>query len=430
MSANPKRNETSQIDFQQDTSQMNSLLAGTEAPFSNNSVNIKVSIIIPVYNTAEYLPQCLESAINQTLKEIEIIVIDDASTDNSLQIIRNYESLDDRIKVIAFAENQGNGFGRNEAIRKARGEYIMFLDSDDWADVNAGEALYTKAIEQQYDMVMCGYVWHQTHIMNNNRNKQIFLPVVNDNEPEFFRYLLQQIKGLSCMPWQYLFLTEMLVKNSVRFAEGVYFEDVIFTIKAAHYAKSRGVVKATLLNYRYRTNSITHSVSKKKICDMHTSLISVKEFLDEKKIFKKYQKEYLIRYLQHAVCLSFLDYFRLPEAERDFELDEYMSDIRKSSLLRLENLSLFRAEAQRFGEVERNTRQIYIAFHKILYNLKYHYVLFKVIFKSYYWICGLRDCGLAQLLNIRNASIDKSIALKLNMLGKGSVIIPSQFRVQ
>lgn len=71
----------------------------------------------------------------------------------------------------------------------------------------------------------------------------------------------------------------MLVKNSVRFAEWVYFEDVIFTIKATHYSKNIGVVKASLLNYRYRANSITHSVSKKKICDMRTSLISVKEFL-------------------------------------------------------------------------------------------------------------------------------------------------------
>lgn len=108
MSANPKKTETSQIDLQQDTSQVVSLQARSEAPCENNAVDVKVSIIIPVYNTAEYLPQCLESAMNQTLKEIEIIVIDDASTDNSLQIIRHYESLYDRMKVIAFAVNRGN----------------------------------------------------------------------------------------------------------------------------------------------------------------------------------------------------------------------------------------------------------------------------------------------------------------------------------
>ena len=393
-------NETDQTVYQDDVLREGVLHNNMDEPVLEKAMeaDVKVSIIIPVYNTAEYLPQCLESTINQTLKEIEIIVIDDASTDNSLQIIRHYESLDDRIKVIAFAENKGNGFGRNEAIRQANGVYIMFLDSDDWSEENAAEALYIKAMEQQYDMVMCGFVFHKTYKIDKKRNRQIVLPIVEDNESEFFRHLMQQTKGLSCMPWQYLFLSEMLSKNTVEFAEGIYFEDIIFTIKATYYAKSIGVVKAPLFNYRYRQNSITHSVSKKKICDMRASLISVKEFLDEERVFKKYQKEYLIRYLQHAVCLSFLDYFRLPKEERDFELDEYMSDIRKSSLLRLENLSLFRAEAQSFGEVERNTRQIYIAFYKILYNLKYHYVFFKVIFKSYYWICGLRDYGLAQLL--------------------------------
>ncbi len=77
----------------------------------------------------------------------------------------------------------------------------MFLDSDDWADENAAEVLYKKAKEQQYDMVMFGYAWHQKYIINENRINKILLPFVSDNEPEFFRYLIQQIKGLSCMPW-------------------------------------------------------------------------------------------------------------------------------------------------------------------------------------------------------------------------------------
>ncbi len=219
MSANPKRNETSQIDFQQDTSQMNSLLAGTEAPFSNNSVNIKVSIIIPVYNTAEYLPQCLESAINQTLKEIEIIVIDDASTDNSLQIIRHYERLDDRIKVIAFEENKGNGFGRNEAIRQANGVYIMFLDSDDWLESNAAGTMYGKAVAQLHDIVMCGYTRHLENIKKEKKNKKAYLPLLEDNDPNFFRYLIQQRKGLSCMPWQFLFSKILLLNGHYIFQE-------------------------------------------------------------------------------------------------------------------------------------------------------------------------------------------------------------------
>lgn len=100
-------NETGQTLLKPDTLPQGVPFNGSNKFTLNETADVKVSIIIPVYNTAEYLPQCLDSAINQTMKDIEIIVVDDASTDNSLQIIRHYESLDDRIKVIAFAENQG-----------------------------------------------------------------------------------------------------------------------------------------------------------------------------------------------------------------------------------------------------------------------------------------------------------------------------------
>ena len=105
----------------------------------------KVSVIIPVYNTEKYLHHCLTSAINQTLKEIEIIVINDASTDKSLTIIQKFTEKDNRIHLINFTKNKGNGIGRNTALKKAKGTYILFLDADDWFEKEAAELLYKKA---------------------------------------------------------------------------------------------------------------------------------------------------------------------------------------------------------------------------------------------------------------------------------------------
>ena len=112
---------------------------------------IKISIIIPVYNTEKYLRRCIESAINHTLKDIEIICIDDASTDNSLNILNEYATKDKRIKVIAFKTNKGVGRARNEALRIARGEFIGFIDSDDFVDEKYFEELYSYT--QDYDIV-------------------------------------------------------------------------------------------------------------------------------------------------------------------------------------------------------------------------------------------------------------------------------------
>jgi len=117
---------------------------------------IKVSIIIPVYNSELYIDRCIQSAIKQTLKEIEIICVDDASTDNSLEILKKYEKIDNRIKVIHLAENKGPSTSRNKGIDLATGEFIGFMDSDDYADNKFFENLYNHS--NDYDILIGWYV--------------------------------------------------------------------------------------------------------------------------------------------------------------------------------------------------------------------------------------------------------------------------------
>lgn len=113
----------------------------------------KVSVIIPVYNTEKFLRKCLDSVCNQTLQDIEIICINDCSTDGSLEILREYARKDNRIKLIELLENCGAAKARNIGIDIAEGEYLGFIDSDDYIDLDFYENLYAKAIETSADVV-------------------------------------------------------------------------------------------------------------------------------------------------------------------------------------------------------------------------------------------------------------------------------------
>ena len=117
----------------------------------------KVSVIIPVYNTERYLRRCLDSVCNQTLSDIEIICINDCSTDNSLDILKEYADKDKRIKIINFKENKGAAVARNTGIDIVNGEYIGFIDSDDFVDSDFYEKLYNTASENNSDIAKGEY---------------------------------------------------------------------------------------------------------------------------------------------------------------------------------------------------------------------------------------------------------------------------------
>ena len=123
----------------------------------------KISIIVPVYNVEKYLKECLDSLINQTLEDIEIICINDGSTDNSLAILEEYQKKDSRIKVFS-QRNQGVSAARNLGIEKATGEYLTFLDSDDRLELNTCEILYKETIAKNSDFLFFGLV--------NDKNKK------------------------------------------------------------------------------------------------------------------------------------------------------------------------------------------------------------------------------------------------------------------
>ena len=210
----------------------------------------KVSVIIPVYNTEKFLRKCLDSVCNQTLQDIEIICINDCSTDGSLEILREYAGKDNRIKLIELFENGGAAKARNIGIDIAHGEYIGFVDSDDFVDLDFYEKLYNKAVETGADAVK-----GKLYLYDINTNK-VYLEAwidINDsvkkNKANFYFTFTTAI-----------YKSSLIKEYNIRFLEGlIHFEDPYFTIKSALYYKILHVVDDACYFYTNNLNSVSRS---------------------------------------------------------------------------------------------------------------------------------------------------------------------------
>lgn len=218
--------------------------------------NPKVSIVVPAYNTEKYIFKCLLSLISQTLKEIEIIVVNDGSTDGTPFVIKKFSDADGRIKVI----NQSNlkqGAARNNGTKIAKGEYIGFVDSDDWVDLDYFEKLYNSAKKYDSDIALATNV----RIGNGKTKKRL-----NIEKEEFVTTLQDKIdishQAKNPCPTNKIYRREMLEKNSITWPEGVYCEDKLFTIQAIYYAN--GLVTVPEVNYYYYRNPNSTVNSKKQ----------------------------------------------------------------------------------------------------------------------------------------------------------------------
>lgn len=224
---------------------------------------IKLSIIVPVYNVAEYLERCLNSLINQTLNEIEIICVNDGSTDNSLHILEKFAGLDKRIKIIN-QKNKGLSGARNTGIKLVQGEYFGFLDSDDWVDLDYFEKLYKRAKNCNADISLGDFIRkgkfkHKIRLKLNKEEE-----FVGDNE----KFYGSQFYHFPCV-WNKIYKTSKF--NDLRFIEGIFFEDGPYTIQALHRANKVVTCCNTYLYYFVNPNSIVKTLNKKKEQDMYNS---------------------------------------------------------------------------------------------------------------------------------------------------------------
>lgn len=214
----------------------------------------KISIIVPVYNSEKYLSKCLDSLVNQTLQDIEIIIINDGSTDNSQNIIDNYiKKHPTKIKNF-FQQNSGQASARNFGIKNAKGEFIAFVDSDDYLELDAYEKAYTFAMQNNFDIVSFNF-WEETV---DNKYKSSYRKFT-DVEPDI-KYVLNETS-----PCNKIIKTNLFIKNNIKFLDNYIYEDleliprlILYTDKARIFRR----IFISLCNTRNLNNEARYLFSK------------------------------------------------------------------------------------------------------------------------------------------------------------------------
>lgn len=240
---------------------------------------VKVSVVIPVYTAGRFIGKCVESVLRQTLSQIEIICVDDFSTDDSLSILSTFT--DPRLKVIAFPENRGVSAARNAGLDEAAGEYVYFIDSDDWLDPDYLESMYFRARETGEDVVVNSNYIEEFPEQGKRALSSRFGFV--EDEPGYYPSVLVQNK-FPPVVWARLFRKNFLTENNVRFPgpsvrNGT--EDIFFTGLASSYLERSFVFRGPYYHYLQRPESLLHQ---KDLC--FDNIVSHKSLWDERKTRK------------------------------------------------------------------------------------------------------------------------------------------------
>ena len=252
----------------------------------------KVSVIVPFYNVEGYIEKCLDTLVNQTLKDIEIILVNDGSTDRSIEIVNKFIRRYPEKIVYLEKENGGLSDARNYAIPYAKGEYIAFLDSDDYVEKDMYEEMYNLAKKEESDMVECDFYWEYP-------DKQ------KEDVGAIYHGKKEMIEKIRVVAWNKLIKKEILEKSQVRFPKGYRYEDTEFTYKLIPYIEKVSFLKKPCIHYVQRDGSISNSQNErtKEIFDVLDHVI---EYYKEKDIYEKYQKELEYIYVRYAFCSSLL----------------------------------------------------------------------------------------------------------------------------
>ncbi len=238
----------------------------------------KVSIIVPVYNVEKYLRKCLDSLINQTLTDIEIICVNDGSKDNSPKILEEYKNKDNRIVVIN-QENAGLSVARNSGMEIAKGEYIGFVDSDDWVDLDFFEKLYNSAKANDADIAVGGII----RVTGIKKKKFLKFEKETITDDVNLKFELCDVPEKSYV-WNKIYKTDKLKEFKLEFEKGIFYEDCIFTPQALFYLGEMVTVPNTYYYYLRRNNSTVKQRSEKANNDSIYAHKKASEFIKEHNI--------------------------------------------------------------------------------------------------------------------------------------------------
>ncbi len=280
----------------------------------------KISIIVPVYNVEQYIDKCLESLVNQTFRDIEIIIVDDGSPDNSSAIYNRYAERDQRIKVVK-KENAGVSEARNTGMEVATGEFFMFVDSDDWLPLDSCEILYSQYEKTQADMILA-----DTYLVINGKiqKNDVFSEAFTTTDLNFLKAYQKtcigycynpkpaikwNIPGLGS-PWNKLFKASIIRENNLKFdqyVKGIY-DDNLFTLYYLSNIKSLSYVKRPVYYFRLVDGSLTQGY-KANTLDINERIFTrINDFMEstnDKKYFMEAFYVYVIRRFSKSMNVYF-----------------------------------------------------------------------------------------------------------------------------
>lgn len=338
-----------------------------------------VSIIIPFYNEELYLERAISSAVCQTYSDIEIILVNDGSTDNSLKIAEGFKKTYKNIQLIS-SENFGLGNARNIGLEIAKGDHVLFLDSDDAIDENCVSKLAATALDEKADIVVCKFSLY-------NKEQEKFKEVG-------WKQPISKIKGLQAAKEMYLGgvasvawakLYNSRVIKDIKFPTKVWFEDRPYVLEAFLRADSVYLLEDSLFNIYAREESITRRVvTKKRIEDLYSV------YLLEIETIKKYEKDLILSQIiiDHHIDVLLDSFFLI-------HLDRNKIDIDKISRVFIDSFEKFETHQKKFRYKKSLKKQLTLLIFRFLYLLPFSWValLGKNIFRNKYKSVKLLKCS-------------------------------------
>ena len=269
-----------------------------------------VSVIVPFYNVENYIEKCLETLVNQTLENIEIILVNDGSKDRSKIIVDKFLKQYPEKIVYLEKENGGLSDARNYAIPYAKGEYIAFLDSDDYVEKTMYKDMYELAKKENSDMVECDFYWEYP-----DKNQ------IKEDKGVIYNGKKEMIEKVRVVAWNKLIKKEVLEKSKVLFPKGLRYEDVEFTYKLVPYLEKVSFLKKPCVHYIQREGSISNNQNERNK-EIFQVLDNVIGFYKENNLYDEYKDELEYIYVRYAFCSSLLRIVKIKDESTQSKLLE------------------------------------------------------------------------------------------------------------
>ncbi len=278
---------------------------------------VKLSIIIPVYNVEDYISNCLESILNQSFKDFEVICVNDGSTDNSLSILQDYKAKDDRI-IIIDKKNEGSGVARNAGLSIAKGEYVYFVDGDDWLEANALEKAVLKSNELNTDILIFGGLSYYEGKGQNGGYSANKLPKKYLDKVFSAKEIKKDIFKFPSTAWTKLYKRDFLVKNNIKFQDIKAGQDQLPFFHSMIKAERIALLPENLYCYRKNRKGAVTSVKKKKNFSPIYVFYGIEDMLKSENLLDEYKSIFVNKYFSKAT--SWLGKFQ-DDLKHDYYLE-------------------------------------------------------------------------------------------------------------